>query len=65
MGDAAQLISLTEGPDEVTADASLVVLDFLLRQGAVDPATPAYNGANSNPSWLIFRQLTVDNCRTW
>ena len=44
MDDAVRLISLSEGPDKVTADASLVVLDFLLRQGAVDPATPAYNG---------------------
>jgi 8-oxo-dGTP pyrophosphatase MutT (NUDIX family) len=44
MDEAARLIALTDEPDEVTADASLVVLDFLLRQGAVDPATPAYNG---------------------
>ncbi len=44
MDEAARLIALTDEPDEVTADASLVVLDFLLRQGAVDPAMPAYNG---------------------
>jgi 8-oxo-dGTP pyrophosphatase MutT (NUDIX family) len=42
MDDAARLIALAEGPDEVTADASLVVLDFLLRQGAVDAASPAF-----------------------
>jgi hypothetical protein len=29
--DAARLIANEEGPDGVTADASLVVLDFLLR----------------------------------
>jgi 8-oxo-dGTP pyrophosphatase MutT (NUDIX family) len=42
MDDAARLIAVSEGPDEVTADASLVVLDFLLRQRAIDPAAPAY-----------------------
>ena len=35
MDDAARLDrARPEGPDEVTADASLVVLDFLLRHGA-------------------------------
>lgn len=38
--DAAQLISNTSGPDVVTADASLVVLDCLLRQGAVRATSP-------------------------
>ena len=38
---AAQLIAMADGPDTVTADASLVVLDFLLRRGAIDPASPA------------------------
>ena len=37
---AAALIAQQEGPDMVTADASLVILDFLLRQGALD-ADPA------------------------
>jgi len=39
--EAARIIALTDGPDVVTADASLVVLDFLLRQGVIDPASPA------------------------
>jgi 8-oxo-dGTP pyrophosphatase MutT (NUDIX family) len=34
LDDAARLISNASGPDVVTADASLVVLDFLLRNGA-------------------------------
>jgi hypothetical protein len=35
---------LTGGRDEVTADASLVVLDFLLRHGAVATTSPARAG---------------------
>ncbi len=38
--EVAGLIGLADGPDEVTADASLVVLDFLLRHGAIAPASP-------------------------
>ena len=37
--EVANLISRSGGPDEVTADASLVVLDFLLRHGAIRPAS--------------------------
>ena len=33
--EAARLIAIETGPDEVTVDASLVVLDFLLRTGAI------------------------------
>ncbi len=44
IGDAAQLIAATDGPDTVTADASLVVLDFLLRQHALDPADSSHAG---------------------
>jgi 8-oxo-dGTP pyrophosphatase MutT (NUDIX family) len=33
---AAALIAHQQGPDAVTADASLVILDFLLRRGALD-----------------------------
>lgn len=39
---AAQLIAIERGPDEVTVDASLVVLDFLLRNGAIAPDTKNY-----------------------
>ena len=42
--EAARLITLSAGPDEVTADASLVVLDFLLRHGAIAPSSPARAG---------------------
>jgi 8-oxo-dGTP pyrophosphatase MutT (NUDIX family) len=44
MNEAARLIALPGGLDEVTADASLVVLDFLLRRGAIAPASPACPG---------------------
>jgi len=37
--EAVRLIGLVGGPDEVTADASLVVVDFLLRYGAIPPAS--------------------------
>jgi 8-oxo-dGTP pyrophosphatase MutT (NUDIX family) len=40
MNEAARLIALPGGRDEVTADASLVVLDFLLRRGAIAPSSP-------------------------
>ena len=40
LSEAAALIANDCGPDVVTADASLVILDFLLRQGGVDPDTP-------------------------
>jgi 8-oxo-dGTP pyrophosphatase MutT (NUDIX family) len=38
--EAAELIANASGPDVVTADASLVVLDCLLRMGAIDDACP-------------------------
>lgn len=44
MNEAARLIALAEGPDEVTADASLVVLDFLLRHGVIAATSPAFDG---------------------
>jgi 8-oxo-dGTP pyrophosphatase MutT (NUDIX family) len=44
LSEAARLIAMGEGRDVVTADASLVILDFLLRHGAVDPASPAFAG---------------------
>jgi 8-oxo-dGTP pyrophosphatase MutT (NUDIX family) len=40
LSEAAALIANDRGPDVVTADASLVILDFLLRHGSVDPDTP-------------------------
>jgi len=40
--EAARLIGCAPGADEVTADASLVVLDCLLRHGAIDPAGPHF-----------------------
>jgi 8-oxo-dGTP pyrophosphatase MutT (NUDIX family) len=40
--EAARLIGCAAGDDEVTADASLVVLDCLLRHGAIDPAGPHF-----------------------
>jgi 8-oxo-dGTP pyrophosphatase MutT (NUDIX family) len=40
IADAATLIAQDRGPDVVTVDASLVILDFLLRQDGIDPETP-------------------------
>ena len=44
MDEAARLIAFSGGRDVVTADASLVIVDFLLRHGAIDPASPACTG---------------------
>ena len=43
LAEAARLIALTHGMDVVTADASLVVLDYLLRTGAVPMNVAARN----------------------
>ena len=42
LAGAAALIARSSGPDQVTADASLVVLDFLLRHAAIAPGAPEY-----------------------
>ena len=42
LDEAAALIANDRGPDVVTVDASLVILDFLLRHGGVGPDTPVY-----------------------
>jgi 8-oxo-dGTP pyrophosphatase MutT (NUDIX family) len=44
LGDAGRLIALSEGTDVVTADASLVVLDYLLREGFISPEMGARHG---------------------
>ena len=40
--EAAGMISVSEGRDRVTADASLVVLDCLIRHSAISPESPHY-----------------------
>jgi 8-oxo-dGTP pyrophosphatase MutT (NUDIX family) len=47
LSEAARLVANDRGPDVVTADASLVILDFLLRQGAVDPDTADYRALDA------------------
>jgi 8-oxo-dGTP pyrophosphatase MutT (NUDIX family) len=42
--EAARLIALSSGRDAATADASLVIVDFLLRHRAIAPASPACAG---------------------
>ncbi|HVN34449.1 MAG TPA: DUF4743 domain-containing protein [Casimicrobiaceae bacterium] len=42
LDEAARLIAIDEGPDAVTADASLVILDFLIRHERIDPASECY-----------------------
>lgn len=42
LAEAARLIANDDGPDGVTADASLVIVDCLLRHGAIAPDTPHY-----------------------
>ena len=40
--EAARLIAQTHGADEVTLDASVVVLDFLIRRGEIAPDDPGF-----------------------
>jgi 8-oxo-dGTP pyrophosphatase MutT (NUDIX family) len=40
--EVARLIAIGGGPDAVTADASLVILDFLLRHREIGPDAPDY-----------------------
>ena len=42
LAEAAHLIANEDGPDVVTADASLVILDCLLRHGAIATSAPDY-----------------------
>jgi 8-oxo-dGTP pyrophosphatase MutT (NUDIX family) len=42
LAEAAQAITVNVPPDDVTPDASLVVLDYLLRHGAIRPDQPGY-----------------------
>jgi 8-oxo-dGTP pyrophosphatase MutT (NUDIX family) len=42
LGDLAAIIARTDGDDVVTADASLVILDCLLRHGLIAPDTPGF-----------------------
>jgi 8-oxo-dGTP pyrophosphatase MutT (NUDIX family) len=57
--EAAALIALAAGPDAVTADASLVILDCLLRHGAIAADDPAYLAlaALRHPAALPARRL--------
>ena len=47
LSEAARAIAVDAGPDEVTVDASLVVLDYLLRHRAVAPTAPGFAGLES------------------
>ena len=47
LSEAAALIANDRAPDVVTADASLVILDFLLRHGAIDQDTPDYRALDA------------------
>jgi len=54
--EAARLIASERGPDEVTIDASLVVLDFLLRHGVIAPEADEY---------LSLEALRFSGADTW
>lgn len=42
LAEAARLIAQADGPDEVTLDASVVVLDYLIRRGEIAPDDPGF-----------------------
>jgi len=54
MSDAAKLIAADDGDNAVTADASLVVLDCLLRHGALGPDSPGLRALSA------FRPATLE-----
>jgi hypothetical protein len=54
MSDAAKLIAADEGDHAVTADASLVILDCLLRHRALGPDCPDIRALSS------FRHATLE-----
>lgn len=58
LAEAAQLVANRDGADVVTADAALVILDCLLRHGAVAPDAPGYLALDA-----LRRPAT--NLRTW
>ena len=47
--EAARMIAHDEGPDQVTVDASLVVLDYLVRHGAIAGGTARADPACGTP----------------
>jgi 8-oxo-dGTP pyrophosphatase MutT (NUDIX family) len=54
LSDAARLIAADDGDDAVTADASLVILDCLLRHGALGPDGPDIRALSA------FRRATLE-----
>jgi len=58
---AARLIAAADGRDVVTADASLVILDFLLRHGEITPDVPGYAAlaALRHPTPPFDRSATI------
>lgn len=42
LADAARIVATSSGDDEATLDASLVIVDYLVRQGAIRPDQPRY-----------------------
>jgi hypothetical protein len=42
--EVAHVLAASQGPDVMTADASLVTVDWLLRRGHVAPGSPARAG---------------------
>jgi thiamine pyrophosphokinase len=53
---AAETIAATTGADETTVDASLVVLDYLIRHGHVAADDPAYSSLDA----LLHRRVEPD-----
>jgi 8-oxo-dGTP pyrophosphatase MutT (NUDIX family) len=47
LGEVARLIAAERGLDVVTADASLVILDFLIRHGQIEPDTTTYKALDA------------------
>ncbi len=56
LGDAARIIAVDSGRDQITADASLVILDCLMRHGVI---TPASAGAESHSRLDALRRPSM------
>jgi 8-oxo-dGTP pyrophosphatase MutT (NUDIX family) len=47
LDEAAHLLAVDDGPDAITADASLVIVDFLIRHGHIGPGATAYEALDA------------------
>jgi 8-oxo-dGTP pyrophosphatase MutT (NUDIX family) len=65
LSDAAELIAADDRADEVTADASLVILDCLLRHGVLGPESPGLRALSALRHAMLEPRTYDDGRGTW